>query len=201
MQLYMQRFNESGLVFYFDSKWRVRKYDSQPFYRSLSGQGLKAVDFLALPDEGPVLLIEVKNYFNYHPNVNAPLQTTELPDPEELALRLHQKYHDTLRAIQVIRQFYQRRWWFRRVLPLTSYLSSYDLDWTFWTEAHQRAVEVGTSRLVCWVENEPNQDTWSAMVAHRLEALFVAADEVPDFQFASTRENPFWPKFQVKRQE
>jgi hypothetical protein len=195
----MQRFDESGLVFYFDPQWRVRKYDSQPFYRSLSGHGLKAVDFLVLPDDGPALLIEVKNYFNYHPNINAPLQITELPEPEELALRLQQKYHDTLHALRVIRQFYQRRWWFRRILPFAAQLSRYDLDWTFWAEAHRRAIEIGTSRLVCWMENEPSQDTWAAMVTHRLEALFQAAGEVPDFQFASIRENPFGAVFWAER--
>ncbi len=47
------------LTFEFSDKWKVCKYDEQPFYNKLRWQSLKGVDFIALSSKG-LLLMEVK---------------------------------------------------------------------------------------------------------------------------------------------
>ena len=50
---------ESDLLFEFPDDWVVRKYDDTAAYQSLSGHGLKGVDFIALVPDGTLWLIEV----------------------------------------------------------------------------------------------------------------------------------------------
>ncbi|NNE29048.1 MAG: hypothetical protein HKN16_05405, partial [Saprospiraceae bacterium] len=57
-------FSESGLQFQFSNDWTVIKYDDHKFFRYLSGEGLKGVDFLGFTSEGGLFLMEVKNYRN-----------------------------------------------------------------------------------------------------------------------------------------
>ncbi len=47
------------LEFEFSDVWQVCKYDVQPFYNKIKGQGFKGVDFLALSTNS-ILLMEVK---------------------------------------------------------------------------------------------------------------------------------------------
>ena len=56
----MPRFIESDLTFDFPASWRVRAFDDHHFYQAISGQGLKAVDFLVLHPDGQLWLMEVK---------------------------------------------------------------------------------------------------------------------------------------------
>jgi hypothetical protein len=51
--------NGSALTFEFSDKWKVCKYDEQPFYDKIKNQNLKAVDFMALSKK-VLLLMEVK---------------------------------------------------------------------------------------------------------------------------------------------
>ena len=58
---------ESGLRFAFPESWRVTAYDDQkggenPFFKDRLNCCLSGVDLLATSDDGPLLLIEVKNF-------------------------------------------------------------------------------------------------------------------------------------------
>ncbi|NJK82806.1 MAG: hypothetical protein HC912_02335 [Saprospiraceae bacterium] len=68
-----------------------QKYDQHHYYKGMSGVGLSAVDFIALPKEGLMLFIEVKNYCN-RPNTQLAHMTTLLTNKENgLAASLSKK--------------------------------------------------------------------------------------------------------------
>ena len=68
-------YQESGLEFNFDNNWVLKKYDSHPFYKSLSGANLKAVDFIGIWKNEILVLIEVKNYkIRYSALKKSPIQ-------------------------------------------------------------------------------------------------------------------------------
>lgn len=189
-------FHESGLVFHFSDNWLVRKFDSHTFYRGLSGVGFKAVDFLVLPPSGPLLLLEVKNYFNRDPRVNAPVRPEHLPIPEELAKKLHEKSMDTLEAINTIHQYYQRKWSYRLLLPWLLRLRWKNSDWIFWTLAYQRAHVDRTARFVCWIEVDDGQTEWAEALN---EALLSFPFESPfEPLLIGTKHNPFYPEIRVQ---
>ena len=54
---------ESDLHFTFPPDWIVHKFDATAAYRSVSGHGLKGVDFLCLVGTEELYLIEVKNFY------------------------------------------------------------------------------------------------------------------------------------------
>lgn len=189
-------FHESGLVFHFSDNWLVRKFDSHTFYRGLSGVGFKAVDFLVLPPSGPLLLLEVKNYFNRDPRVNAPVRPEHLPIPEELAKKLHEKSMDTLEAINTIHQYYRRKWSYRLLLPLLLRLRWGKSDWVFWTLVNQRAKEDRLAQLVCWIEVDDGQTEW----AEALNEALPRFPFEPPFEplLIGAKHNPFYPEIRVQ---
>lgn len=74
----MPELNIDGLTFTFPDGWQAGKYDEWSFYRNQfakQGDGIKAVDALALSPANVAFLIEVKDY--RHPGANMPSQ---LPD-------------------------------------------------------------------------------------------------------------------------
>ena len=188
--------HESGLVFHFSDNWLVRKFDSHTFYRGLSSVGFKGVDFLVLPPSGPLLLLEVKNYFNRDPRVNAPVRPEHLPVPKELAKKLHEKSMDTLLAIGAIQRYYQRKWSYRILLPLLLRLRWGKSDWVFWTLVNQRAKEDRLAQLVCWIEVDDGQTKWEASLQKALNALTFDPPFEP--MLISTDRNPFYGEMSVE---
>jgi hypothetical protein len=80
-----------GLTFDFPATWLASKYDNWTFYRKhfeTQGNGIKAVDLLAISDRKEAFAIEVKNY-------NYPCATMPSELPDEFA----QKVRDTLAAM------------------------------------------------------------------------------------------------------
>ncbi|MDI9336705.1 MAG: hypothetical protein QM520_06725 [Gammaproteobacteria bacterium] len=73
------------LYFQFPANWQVGRYDQWKFYRHVSGQGVKAVDVIAVSPEKTAFLIEVKDY--RHP---------QAAKPSDLPKQLAQKVYDTL---------------------------------------------------------------------------------------------------------
>lgn len=74
----MPQLNIDGLTFTFPPGWQASKYDEWSFYRNQfakQGNGIKAVDALALGSVNEAYLIEVKDY--RHPDTEKPSQ---LPD-------------------------------------------------------------------------------------------------------------------------
>jgi hypothetical protein len=68
------------LIFSFPHGWQVSKYDDCSFYRNQfarQGDGIKAVDLIAISNETDAFLIEVKDY--RHPSTKRKLPS-ELPE-------------------------------------------------------------------------------------------------------------------------
>lgn len=75
----MPTLNVDGLNFTFPRTWQASKYDEWSFYReqfAKQGNGIKAIDVLALSDAGQAFLIEVKDY--RHPEAEKPSQLPEV---------------------------------------------------------------------------------------------------------------------------
>ncbi|MEO0788588.1 MAG: hypothetical protein AAFY36_08005 [Bacteroidota bacterium] len=135
-----RQFIESDLPFSFPPDHWVRAFDEHRFYKAISGQGLKAVDFAVLPPSGPLQLIEVKNY---HPRLDAegsPYPVTP-PTADQLVHQLLDKYEDSQRIIRIVNSYYQRKWHYRTQLRLANYFPSpwSDTDLIFWTSAARRS--------------------------------------------------------------
>jgi len=82
--------NVDSLSFSFPDLWNVVKFDDTAFYRRQFGkmwQGIKAVDLLAVSDDGTAYLIEVKDYRN-----------SSQKGPDELVGMVAAKVFDTLAA-------------------------------------------------------------------------------------------------------
>ena len=110
-------FIESGLHFRFGEEWVIKKYDAHRFYQGLSGSGLKGVDFLGILGEG-LFLFEIKNFRRRRQwQEENPLEAV-LDHPSEFAENIAYKVEDTLLAIDAIWQYYNRKWLFRRLLPV-----------------------------------------------------------------------------------
>lgn len=149
---------ESGLEFDFPAHWSVRKYDSHRFYKGLSSVGLKAVDFIVLPDSDDLWLIEVKNY---QPRVaKGRKYIPEIKPTEQLADSIHQKFRDSLRAVRIIYQYYQRNWFFRIIGPYLRRASPYTSDWQFWQEAYRRGQSTSPPKLLIWIELDADRKSY-----------------------------------------
>lgn len=74
----MPALNIDGLIFTFPQGWQASKYDDWSFYRNQfakQGDGIKAVDAVALSPTNTAFLIEVKDY--RHPDTEKPSQLPE----------------------------------------------------------------------------------------------------------------------------
>lgn len=192
-----QVFQEGRLQFRFSRQWLVRKYDDHTFYRGLSGLGLKGVDFIALPPEGPLLLLEVKHYFNEHPQFRGPLDPTALPPVEELAAKLLQKGRDTHKAIVQIEAYLQRKFLFRWLYPWLLRCRWSAGSWCFWAQVgHWNRVQEPPCELVIWLQAAPSQQSWAQALA---QALQEQAGQFPfTCRLVQGTDQPFFPAVEVQ---
>ena len=179
----MATYKESGLHFTFPPTWGVRRYDQHTYYQGLSGQGLKAVDFVALAPDGSVWLIEVKNYRRrYSP---AGEFSPVLKTAEQLGTQLWQKTSDTLLAIRAFYGYYRRSWLFRLLEPLLLRLRWSRFDRIFWSQVWLNSRQV---KVVLWLSLEPEQEAFRAEMSAWLVAHW--PDEAPPVFLADVHENP-----------
>lgn len=91
----------------FGQGWRVLKVDEHPYYRYISGQGLKAVDYMALHPDWGLYLIELKDY------------RQPLTDEQRAALEvvLMAKVNDTKTLIRSVVSRYRKTWRYRYLIP------------------------------------------------------------------------------------
>ena len=153
----MKIFKESGLVFEFSERWNVLKYDEHRFYSYLSGSGFKGVDFIGILDQKQIVLIEVKNYNDRFPaDLYKPMDGL-LANPGIYAEHYSRKFKDTFQLIDIVRQYYDRKWWHRwfrpflfKILPKRGLLLT---DWGFWTMVIQNIQENPLKiNLALWLE-------------------------------------------------
>ena len=146
----MTTLQESRLQFTFPEDWIVKRFDTTPAYRSLSGHGLKGVDFISLtPDDG-IWLIEVKNYRGW----GGQAATVAPIDPCILAEQCYQKFADSERLIDLVYRAMQKKWW-GRIKLLTYRLFTRPRPssphW-FWNEAARRLAGRDQVGWLAWLE-------------------------------------------------
>lgn len=117
------------------------RFDQHRFYRYLSGQGLKGVDFLAVDwATEELLLIEVKNFDPASWSGDSPTMQSVLEAPEKYAQKMVEKFTDSLKLCQIIYEYYQRKWWYKLygklLLKLIPFSFSPYLDFLLWNRLY-----------------------------------------------------------------
>lgn len=121
-----QEWEEGSQKILFPSTWQVVKVDQHPYYRQVSGQGLKSVDFLALDPEWGLYFIELKDYRHQ-------LSVEEKADLQEV---FEEKLEDSKLLIRSVYAMLHKKWyykiclryeWLYRLVPKRS---------KFWIEAY-----------------------------------------------------------------
>ena len=125
-----RKFIEREVELLFDTDWEVIKLDEHRYYKSLSGQGLKAVDFIAVHMEMGIAFIELKNYQQGKDSI-----------PVELDKVMKEKRDDSIRIITVINKYYQRQWYFK-LLSWIGWSALFPKEWKTWIDA-QKHVDRG----------------------------------------------------------
>ena len=109
----------------FDKEWGVIKLDEHRYYKSVSGLGLKGVDFIAVHPSFGLVLIEMKNYKNGKDSI-----------PVELSDLMVQKRKGTLKLINTIYKYYQRQFYFRLIIYI-GWKFLYPKEWLIWLQAKE----------------------------------------------------------------
>lgn len=159
----MNTFEESDLLFTFPPDWIVRKFDGTVAYQSLSGHGLKGVDFLCLVPPDSLYLLEVKNYRSRDERYRIARR-----DPKELAAHVGKKFSDTKRLIRIVNKALRRKWWMGLLLRWYSWHPPrLPAPYWFWLEAQRRMEEV---RLTCilWLEIPERTEYYKGAVREAL---------------------------------
>lgn len=147
---------ESDLIFSFSEKdWEVIKYDTHRYYKILSGVGLKGIDFLGVFNKRKVVFFEVKNYRNQH--LSKKNGYLVLENPTNFVQQVAQKLKDTLKAVEVIIQYLERKGWYRFYLRFHTWIPPFIVqkkDWYFWHRLYQLMQEKEGMEFVLWLEIE-----------------------------------------------
>jgi len=152
-------FRESGLVFEFDpGRWIVKAFDDHPYYRALSGHGFKGVDFIGLLNGQELVCVEVKNYRRTFPDHPSLLQEFLLQEQAGVL----RKMEDTLRILDLIHQYYRRKWGFRYLDPIFSHYPAVFREWGFWSKAKQIHSLSGQCRFVWYIAHDTPD--WSSLL-------------------------------------
>ena len=139
-------YTESGAVFEFSPGWIVKKFDAHRYYRWLSGQGFKGVDFLAFRPNDSLLCIEVKNYRG------------EPPTPSVIADTFCKKISGTLKIVEIIEQYYLRKPLYRLTQKWIRRWPQYFGEWGFWSEVAELALNRHNCVFVLWMETMDNNE-------------------------------------------
>lgn len=181
-------FKESGLTFNFGPGWVVKKYDEHAYFRSLSGMGLKGVDFIAIRQERELVFIEVKNYrTRYNADMDQSFEVVVKPTAE-LAYELKRKSEDTLLAIDAVLQYYRRSWWYRRFRQLWMRWPWLQYNRAFWS----RADELANHRLhfVVWLGLDfDDPENYAEELLFQLKLMKIEA--VDKISIATGKQSPF----------
>ncbi len=156
---------ESDLTFTFPPDWIVRKFDATAAYRSVSGHGLKGVDFLCLVGADEIYLVEVKNFYR-----RGKRQLAVRRDPQALADHVGRKFADTRRLVAIVLRAMQRRWYVRMLLR---YYSLHrrprpGSHYWFWAEAARRLAVPSHVYCVLWLETPEGGEHYETATANGL---------------------------------
>lgn len=162
-------FPESDLHFRFPDDWVVRKFDATRAYQSLSGHGLKGVDFIALSPDGKLWLMEVKNY---RPRfVDGKEYRAKRRRPGELVGLVDKKFKDSQRLLQIVDVALRRNWWFSLWERYRMVFPDKDSNYWFWTEAKRRGNDPACLVYVLWMETPEEPVDYDLAVKAELRLL------------------------------
>jgi hypothetical protein len=166
-------FTESNLLFTFPDAWTVRKYDDTVAYQSLSGHGLKGVDFIAFSPDGKIWLMEVKNY---RPRLTEGKEyRAKRRNPDDLAEHVVHKFQDTLRLLRIV-DASMRKHWYRRIKRW--YLDHLATDtasiYWFWSEAKRRSDNPDNMVYLLWMETPEKAADYSERTRQAMVDLLPA---------------------------
>lgn len=188
-----QYFTESDLVFTFPDDWVVRAFDSTVAYQSVSGHGLKGVDFIVLSPDGQLWLIEVKNYRPRISTRNGREYRANRKTPEALSANVTRKFHDSQRLIRVVDTWLRRSWWRRLRLWWQQRKTSpgaKDNYW-FWAEAKQRLAHPNHLQLVLWLETPERKTDFEDSVAQLLKSQLMGTGQITVAKWRQADNLPF----------
>ena len=163
-------FQESDLLFTFPDTWTVRKFDETAAYKSLSGHGLKGVDFIALSPDDKLWLIEVKNYRPRKKGTKEYRANRRRPD--DLAAQIVTKFHDSIRLINVVNTYLHRSWYKRAIIWYRNNIrANRESNYWFWHAVQQLCIPTkygtswmpadgGTVEYVLWMETPEQNDDY-----------------------------------------
>ncbi|MEM9928948.1 MAG: hypothetical protein AAF840_03940 [Bacteroidota bacterium] len=173
-------FPESDLLFYFPDDWVVRKYDDTAAYQSLSGHGLKGVDFIALAPDGKLWLVEVKNYRPRISTRNGKEYRANRPRPEELAEHVAVKFLDSQRLIRIVDSYLRKYWWRRLQLWWIGWRGKArtSSNYWFWSEAKRRCAQPAKVVFVLWMETPERKTSYDDVLEQLLLERMPAGDRV-----------------------
>ncbi len=154
-------FQESGLHFHFTpTQWQVMKYDGHQYFKTLSGAGLKGVDFIGIYQQNQLVFFEIKNFRAYPADSKGTFYLFE--DSELFIENIHDKLEDTLTAIKVIIKYLNRKFWYRYFLKLEASIPArffYKQDWYFWHQIYTLWNSKATKTYVLWLEVDAKYST------------------------------------------
>ena len=158
----------------------MRKYDDTTAYQSLSGHGLKGVDFIALSPDGKLWLIEVKNYRPRVSPKDGREYRAERKSPEVLVEKIAGKFRDSLRLIRIVDTFLRRHWWTRLQLWFLDRRRrpNTDSNYWFWAEARRRCALPERRAFVLWMETPERKTGYDEEVERLLKLAMPEGEQV-----------------------
>lgn len=185
----MPSFSESDLFFHFPDDWIVRKFDDTAAYQSLSGHGLKGVDFIALSPDGRLWLIEVKNYRPRYDDTREYFAKRRKPD--DLARHIWFKYRDSHRLMQIVAASLEKKWWFNVWKLYSRVISNPNSNYWFWVEAHRRSKDADRLSYVLWMETPEGANDYNSSVEEHLLAALPHHTDLWVVETDNSKEIPF----------
>lgn len=201
-------FSESNLKFQFDNNWEVIAFDKTNYYKILSGYGLKGVDFLGLLHHETPVLIEVKNYKWRVQSPKAPDIKDILGDDPQLIDMFIGKIEDTLSAVRIIYKLLNRKWSYRLLKKVNTWLGTamyLRSDWQFWTQLYENIyIHNNRPHYVLWLRTEKDYPEFSEAQILALKATLRKEidwhfeESKPKFYIADIANNPYRDSLHVE---
>ncbi len=162
-----KQFIESQIQFSFYDSWDVVAFDKTKFYKTISGLGVKGVDFLGIHNQ-QLYFIEVKNFNQYSSIIEKEF------DFKAFRNNIIIKFEDSQRAIRLIHEHYARKWWYSssQYLP-KRILSLFAKDFLFWEQCYKILNNsTQNSRFILWIEHNFDTKTFSQQIVTPISLYF-----------------------------
>jgi len=171
-------FHESELTFYFNRDWKVLRYDEHKYYRIVSGRSVSGVDFACITPDETLLLIEVKNFYQYN-------RSGLIDDTNRFAEEIKEKIVDTLDLITIIHKYHRRKWTFRIMIDLVRRFPKLHYDWWFWSKMYDLHLQPEKLLFLLVLESETEVSSLQKQIT---ELIMSEGVEVPPFHILPASE-------------